>query len=166
MPSSRSPRSSPVSLPGMCLVLSVPSARSGAVHLLSVSWSGAPRCHPSTCPQDSPWLLRTITLYSVAPGTLVQLSRGRLPDSSMSRRSDTAATGASTPVREHVRHTWSGTAWTARPPYSSWAVTRQLRGLMAKAVLRLSNAQWDCPPCQRLGMVGDNSGDPQKHSPV
>lgn len=79
-------------------------------------------------PADSPWLLRTTTLYSVAPATPVQLSRTRLPDSSTTRRSDTAPSGASMPVRGNVRHSWSGTAWTARHPYSSWAVTRQLGG--------------------------------------
>lgn len=89
---------------------------------------------PVPLPTDSPWLLRSTTLYSVAPGTPVQLSRTHLPDSSTSLRSDTAPKGASMPVRGHGRHrgpgrhSWSSTPWTAQPPYSSWAVSRWLGG--------------------------------------
>lgn len=49
----------------------------------------------------SPWMLRTVMRYSVAPGTGLQDTRTCCPGSSVARRSATGPTGCSGPVGEH-----------------------------------------------------------------
>lgn len=50
----------------------------------------------------SPWMLRTVTRYSVAPGTGLQDTRTRCPGSSVACRFITGPTGCSGPEGEHT----------------------------------------------------------------